>query len=97
MLTLIRYLFRGARLKQRLPLLPTRASSQECRYAVDPARQVDLNLLIRSGVAKTQADAMRLLVQYPGAKITDVIAAARHERRHRGRLSMAWHRFTRLW
>lgn len=96
MLTLFKYLTRGPRLKQRLPLLPIASSSAECRTGIDESRRDELDLMVRSGVAKTEADAMRLLNRFCDLKINSVIEVTRRERRYKSRLALAWHRFLRL-
>lgn len=97
MLSLFHYLFRPPRLKQRLPLLPSSGSSMECRSGVDVSRRKDLELMLLSGVAKTEADAQRLLNRYPDLRVASVIDIARRERRHKNIWSLAMHRFFRLW
>lgn len=94
---LLKYLFKGPRLKQRLPLLPLSASSDECRMGIDEEREAELALLVQAGVAKTEADAMRLLLKHPSETVGSVAKEEKRQRRYKNRWLLAGHRAGRLW
>jgi hypothetical protein len=97
--SLIRYLFPPTRKKQRLPLLPLEFSSDHYRSAMpDDEESSRYRLqLIGFGLARTQADAQRVLDRYPNAHIREIVKAEKRQRRRQPRIIRAWRRLKRLW
>lgn len=92
MIKVIRFLFKPPRLKRRLPLLPLEPSSEHSRYAPAPRHQQDIEILRSAGLARTRADAERILRRYPGVRIGKVVKAMERKRRRKPALVIAWYR-----
>ena len=91
---LLRYLFPRPRLRDRLPLLPLEWSMDT---PVKPHRRQAIELIKGFDLARTDADAKRLLVRYRGQPINTIIQAERRIRRREPRIKRGWRRLKRLW
>ena len=93
-MSLLKYLFPKRRLQHELPLLPLGYSSKNGH--VDPALKGTIDLLKGYNLAKTDADAMRLIRQYKGKTGPQIVKILKRHRRRVPPLKRAWRRFKRL-
>jgi hypothetical protein len=95
---LYRYLFPPRRLQSKLPLLPRRYSSEHCPTGQLPAADARKAAYLKlHGVARTDADAYRLLAEHEGLSVQKIIKMEKRKRRFANRWRRAWRRFWRLW
>lgn len=80
-----RYFFPKRPLRARLPLPPRRYSSEQTPYPIPPERRAECRLLIAAGVARTQADAYRLILENPNMNYRQIIRKTKRKRRPRPR------------
>ncbi len=91
---LLRYLFPRPRLRNRLPLLPLDWSMDT---PVKSHRRQAVELVKGWDLARTNADAIRLLNRYRGQPVNAIVQAERRNRRRDPRLQRAWRRLKKLW
>ncbi len=96
MMTLLRYLFRRRALKHRLPLLSHRYSSNIGPKPTAAQRPIVDGLKLH-GLVRTDQDALRLIVKYPGKNAHEIAALIKPKRRQMSRFGLAWYRFKKLW
>lgn len=93
---LITYLFPPKKLIHNLPLAPRRYSSKLGERTPEELKEV-VFFLQAWGLARTEADAMRLVRKYPGKSIKEIRKAEARERRRFDRWKMFKSRLKRLW
>lgn len=92
--SIIRYLFPGIRTVDRLPLLPLDYSIEE---KIIPKDEEAIRLLKGNQIARTTADALRILRANPGKSVQDIVREYQRKRRRFNRIIRAFYRFKRLW
>lgn len=92
----IKYLFPGLTLRQKLPLLPLRYSSDTGAMPPDEVRVI-VDLLKGYAVARTDQDAMRILDLHRGKSIQEIIKQTRRDRKRVHPLKRAWIRLKARW
>jgi len=97
--SLIQYLFPPRTPREKLPLLPTRASGEHSRYGEPPPEWAyAIRTLRELALARTEADAVRVLRRrkYPEVRLEKIVKLERRERRYESRLRRAWRRFKEM-
>jgi len=95
---LFHYLFPPRRIQDRLPLLPRDWSSEHSRMGQHPDELgFDVRMLKGHGVARTDADAYRLIEKHRRAAHKKIVKEEKRLRRKTPRLLRAWERLKRLW
>ena len=95
---IIRYLFPRLRAADKLPRLPRRISGEYSVYGKPPTSLADeINLLKALSLARTDADAHRLLVHHNGKPLADIIRIEERQRRRSNRFRRAWNRLKARW
>ena len=94
MRSIIRYLFPRIRTVDRLPLLPLDYSIEE---KIIPKDEEAIRLLKGYQIARTDADARRVLRANPGKSVHDIVKENQRHRRRFNRIIRAIWRFKRLW
>ncbi len=62
-----------------------------------PVDRRPLSMLKAAGVARTDADALRLLHEYDGQPVLAIIRAEKRTHHYLGPWRRAWRRFRRIW
>jgi len=93
---LITFLFPHKKLIQNLPLAPRRYSSALGERTPDELKET-VKFLKGWGLARTDADAMRLVRKYPGKTIKEIRVAEARERKRFDRWKIFKARLRRLW
>lgn len=83
-------------LRQKLPLLP-RSYSSNTGPDIDAQRRRDIDLLKGNSVARTDHDAMRLLVKHPGKSAQEIIKLSTRKRRFQPWWKTVIRRLKRIW
>jgi hypothetical protein len=91
------YLFPPITIKSQLPLLPREWSSAHSRVQSRVTQQGDIQILKGFGVARTDADALRLLKRHHDKHVLDIAMLAQRKRKRKPRIIRAWDRLKRLW
>ena len=92
---MFRYFFPKIRLREKLPLLPTSFSSDTHPHSFE-ADDHTIRLLKGAGVARTTADAHRLIHKQKYRSAAEIIQRVKPKRRRLSRLAKAWQRFKAL-
>mgnify|MGYP005847452549 CR=1 FL=1 len=90
---MFRYFFPRLLPREKLPLPSRRYSSPNINREIPEEEVWKIDLIIGNGLARTQEDAKRLLMRYPGLSLTRLIKTEKRKRRRLGRLARAWRRF----
>lgn len=91
-----RFFYPKRKLRDQIPLGPRRYSGDQHPYEGDFDKTA-ARFLQYAGVAKTEADAIRLLHKHKGARPHEIARIEQRQRRFWGRSKRAWKRFKRIW
>lgn len=93
-----RYLFPRRSIRDQLPLSPRRFSSAHQPWGAVPDKLRPAIVKLQwAGVARTDADALRLIKRYEPLSVEAIIAKERKARRFLKPFALAWKRFKRVW
>jgi len=92
--SIIRYLFPKIRTVNRLPLLPLDYSVDDPNVGNEDEA---IRLLMGNQIARTRADARRILRANPDKSVREIVRERQRHRRRLGRIIRAFWRFIRLW
>jgi hypothetical protein len=90
---MLKYLFPGLRLVDKVPLLPRGYSSD---HAARKGNDAHAQYLMGRTAARTEADAHRLLIKHSDKSPHHIANKRRREHRREPRWAKAWRKFKRL-
>lgn len=95
---IIHYLFPQRQLHEKLPLRSLRWSSHHSRHGRIPDNlEASISRLMTHNIIRTRQDGYRLIKEYPGVGVDQIIRTEKRKRRHVPRIQLAWRRLKRLW
>jgi len=93
----MKYLFPTRSVRDKLPLLSVAYSGEHYRGDSGKINQEWITILIQLGIARTRADALRVIKQHKGKTLQQIVNIEKRKHRHVPRMILAWRRFKRLW
>ncbi len=92
------YHFPKPRPQSRLPLLSRRYSSEYSATGAPPPELRETYAVLKAlNLARTDADAWRVLLRHPGEPLTKIIKIEQRIRRPEGMIAKGWRRHKLLW
>lgn len=92
----LKYLFPKLKARQKLPLLPL-TYSVDSKPTIPAQMQGDVIRLKLAAVARTDHDAIQLLLEHPGMNVKQIIDKNRRKRKRSNKWVRAWDRLKARW
>jgi hypothetical protein len=94
---MLTYFFPPKKPRDNIALLPLRYSSPHGHNTIPPHYRHWIKILKLKSLARTDADAMRLIKRYKGNDLDQLIRIVTRKRRYFGKFKLAWFRLRRIW